>query len=388
MPNRPRLPLLALALLASCTYRCAVPAFSYGASGRPSLVARAAGFSVGSSLTDLSLAYEAVGKFFTEKPDLAPTSGGVNNVGQYVTLPNGTRYVLRIYNNGMNRARVRWEHEILSQLNSQSLSFALPKALPDLAAGQPFTELSNGAEASVFEIIPGSLPKLTCAREIGAAAGELLQAIQNVKLDVPSPTPPYHDIYAVHHAVNRDLFFEKLRGPDFEGVRPAAQKAERLMLEMEELLAKFKAMGLPEILIHGDLHYDNVLVDDGKVSGLLDFEFAAIDWRAMELAVCLSKYCGEPDAIKYLDDFIIGFAKHGQLTMKEIQVVPDLINLRILSNVVYFVGRAIAKEDDISSITTRIETYCKRIEWVKSAAPAIIDRIVNELSKHGGLLTA
>ena len=42
-------------------------------------------------------------------------------------------------------------------------------------------------------------------------------------------------------------------------------------------------------LIHGDLHYDNVLVENGKVTGLLDFEFCAHDWRAMELAVCLSK---------------------------------------------------------------------------------------------------
>lgn len=32
-----------------------------------------------------------------------------------------------------------------------------------------------------------------------------------------------------------------------------------------------------------------VLVQNGKVTGLLDFEFAAIDYRAMELAVCLSK---------------------------------------------------------------------------------------------------
>jgi Ser/Thr protein kinase RdoA (MazF antagonist) len=37
------------------------------------------------------------------------------------------------------------------------------------------------------------------------------------------------------------------------------------------------------------LHYDNVLVENGKVTGLLDFEFCAHDWRAMELAVCLSK---------------------------------------------------------------------------------------------------
>ena len=39
------------------------------------------------------------------------------------------------------------------------------------------------------------------------------------------------------------------------------------------------------------IHYMyTVLCEDGRVTGLLDFEFAAYDWRAMELAVCLSKY--------------------------------------------------------------------------------------------------
>lgn len=135
-----------------------------------------------------------------------------------------------------------------------------------------------------------------------------------------------------------------------------------------------------------------MLVQDGKVTGLLDFEFAgaytltrrllsgggphlasslavrgffpmcidcthgaaflrphacttptAVDYRAMELAVCLSKYAGEPEAMQYFDDFISGFVQHGRLTPEEISCVPDLVNLRILSNVVYFVGRALSK---------------------------------------------
>lgn len=46
----------------------------------------------------------------------------------------------------------------------------------------------------------------------------------------------------------------------------------------------------PLQLIHGDLHYDNVMVVGDSVSGVLDFEFCAYDWRAMELAVALSKW--------------------------------------------------------------------------------------------------
>ena len=57
------------------------------------------------------------------------------------------------------------------------------------------------------------------------------------------------------------------------------------------------AGGLPETLIHGDVHYDNSLADEttGEVTGIIDFEFASYDWRAMEAAAGLSKYVGESD---------------------------------------------------------------------------------------------
>jgi Ser/Thr protein kinase RdoA (MazF antagonist) len=147
--------------------------------------------------------------------------------------------------------------------------------------------------------------------------------------------------------------------------------------EMEAKIDELKALNLPFCLIHGDLHYDNVLVKDGRVTGLLDFEFASNDWRGMELAICLSKYAGEKDAagnsvaMPYFEDFIDGFAVSGELSDPEIEAIPDLINLRILSNVVYFVGRAIAGEDDISSLTTRIANYCGRVQWIKNNGEAI-----------------
>jgi hypothetical protein len=119
---------------------------------------------VGSTLVDERLAHEAISKFVEGSAELAPTSGGVNNIGKYggclcllccvlgvgrvcvcvscakqspwashdaqawtcthmyvctVTLPDGRKYVLRIYNNGGNAPRIRWEHEILRQLNEQ-----------------------------------------------------------------------------------------------------------------------------------------------------------------------------------------------------------------------------------------------------------------------------
>jgi hypothetical protein len=46
----------------------------------------------------------------------------------------------------------------------------------------------------------------------------------------------------------------------------------------------------------------------------------------------------------------------------EIEILPDLINLRIFSNVIYFTGRALAKEDSIDSLTSRAPSYAKRVQ--------------------------
>lgn len=338
---------------------------------------------VGSKLTDTDLAMEALSKFLdsTEGISIEATSGGVNNIVQYISLPSGERQLLRIYNNGLNAQRVKFEHEILRQLNEMPpFSFKIPNFILS-KDGTSMSTLSNGADACMCAIIPGQLPKLTCVEDIGRASGELNTALANVSID-PSMcnTAPYWKMWDVHHAITREIFEGGMAGSAFDGdLRDIATR-----MTQETLAIADKCEGtyqsLHTQLIHGDLHYDNVLVLDGKVTGLLDFEFASFDWRAMELAICLSKYAGEqPDAMPYFDAFIDGFATTGKLSKIEAEAIPDLINLRILSNIVYFVGRAIAGEDDISSITTRIANYERRVAWVKTNANAVVSRIVEKM---------
>jgi homoserine kinase type II len=343
---------------------------------------------VGSTLTSMELAREALSKFFDDSVvgamELTPTTGGVNNIVQYVTLPSGERELLRIYNNGCDAKRVQFEHGILKQLNAMEakMSFEVPNFLPSKEdPTKSMARLSNGADACMCKIIPGELPKLTCAMDLGRAAGELNTALTNVNMDKSlCSTAPYWKMWAVHHAVTRENFIETMKGPYFDHVRKAADRMLEETLRITER-CETGYQELPVQLIHGDLHYDNVLVKDAKVTALLDFEFAAYDWRAMELAIGLSKYAGEePDAMPYFDDYIDGYATTGRLTREEAQAIPDLINLRILSNIVYFVGRHIAGEDDIASITTRIENYARRVDWIKSNGDAIAHRIVEKMS--------
>ena len=99
----------------------------------------------------------------------------------------------------------------------------------------------------------------------------------------------------------------------------------------------------------------------------------------MELAVALSKYVGEAEPLPLCERFLEGYVKTGGLSEAEIQCMPDMINLRIFSNVVYFTGRAIAGEDSLDSLTSRAATYAKRVKWVNANQEAIRETIRNKM---------
>jgi homoserine kinase type II len=353
---------------------------------------------VGGSTEKERLLYEALGKFVDgDLGDYAfePTSGGVNNVVYYVKKIGGDGSpsllgVLRVYNNSNDDPKVAFEHGILERLAAfrRGLSFGIPETMPSLN-GNRFEKLGGGASACLFRSIPGGLPKLTKVREIGLCAGELSSAMGRIdRSDLPEICPnfPYWDIYKVHRAVTEEAFREQLASAQFDPWRESASFVEEDLTEVMERVASYRRGGrLPWSFIHGDLHYDNILVDDDGVTGLLDFEFSSYDWRVMELAICLSKYCSEDDPYPYFERFVDGFAVHGELNSEEIESMCTLIRLRILSNVVYFVGRALSGEDQMSTLTCRIDNYCQRLRWVKNNEDAIVSLIKEKFAANNKL---
>ena len=57
-----------------------------------------------------------------------------------------------------------------------------------------------------------------------------------------------------------------------------------------------------------------------------------------------------------------------------------MINLRVMSNCVYFVGRALAGEDTIDSLTSRADMYAERCVWVRNNRDKIVKCISDKMA--------
>ena len=62
---------------------------------------------------------------------------------------------------------------------------------------------------------------------------------------------------------------------------------------------------LPSGIIHGDLFIDNIFFKNDKLSGIIDFYFAANDYFMYEIAICINALCFD----KYKNKFILNKKK-------------------------------------------------------------------------------
>ncbi|HTC09548.1 MAG TPA: homoserine kinase [Acetobacteraceae bacterium] len=204
---------------------------------------------------------------------------GVENSNFSLRTSTGD-YILTLYEKRVNPAELPWFLGLMEHLATRGITCPLPVRARDGAA---LRELC-GRPAAVTTFLPGVWPRRVRQEHCGPL-GAALAALHLAGRDYP-PTRPN----ALGPGGWRPLF-ERARG-QADGVVPGL--AAELDAALDQILAGWPG-GLPVGHIHADLFQDNVFFLDRRLSGLIDFYFAATDTLAYDVAICLNAWCFEPD---------------------------------------------------------------------------------------------
>jgi homoserine kinase type II len=220
---------------------------------------------------DAWLARYAVGALV----ELEPIASGIENTNYFVTTERG-RHVLTLYER-LPADELPFYLNFMAHLAKAGCEVPAPE--PD-RTGALFSIL-NGKPAGLVKRVDGAPvepPQHAHCEAVGAALARLHLAAQTYRARL----------------ANR-------RGPAWwrqaaRAVRPFLTPDQDELLQGElAYQAGFAKLKLPKGAIHADLFCDNVLFDDGRVAGIIDFGFAATDFLAYDVAIAVNDWCDVGD---------------------------------------------------------------------------------------------
>lgn len=233
--------------------------------------------------------------------DIAHATHGLNNDSHFVSSDEG-EFVLRVYRNTADPARVRDEHDLLGRLQPQDLPFAVPSPAPTKDGDTlAVLETADGPRlAALFHRIPGDPATLDVvnARLAGRALAQLDAAFGRLDLPVRPPAT----LRDVHPLVTDPT-------ESLDDLETGQRDAVARIFERVDASHGPMAVSLPRQIVHGDFAFPNVLVAEARVTGMLDFEFAGPDIRAVDLATAMyviSVRAPESDRWHVLEAFASG----------------------------------------------------------------------------------
>ena len=189
-------------------------------------------------------------------------------------------YILTLYERRVDPAELPWFLGLMEHLAARGLSCPLPVRGRD---GVGLRALA-GRPACITTFLSGVWPRRVRPEHCGPV-GAALAALHLAGADY-APVRP--------NALGPAGWAALLArcGDRADEVQPGL--AAELAAAHAAILAGWPG-ALPRGHIHADLFPDNVFFLDGRLSGVIDFYFAATDVLAYDLAVCLNAWCFEPD---------------------------------------------------------------------------------------------
>ena len=285
---------------------------------------------------------------------------GVENSNYFVETTRG-RYFLTLFEKRVEAAELPWFLKLMTHCADAALPVPRPIPARDGAALRTLA----GRPACLIEFITGVsvvAPTPAEAYAVGTALGDLHTATATFTAERPNALGP----------AGWARLAEACKG-QLDAIAPGLDA--QVTRELAGATAAWPAH-LDRATIHADLFPDNVLLLDGRVTGLIDFYFACTDVRAYDLAVTHAAWAFSPDGRQFdagvAAALIAGYRARHSLTDGEVAALPTLCRGAALRFVLTRAYDWLNTPAD--ALVTRKDplAFARRLDWYAQASVAAV----------------
>ncbi|MFN7085077.1 MAG: homoserine kinase [Burkholderiales bacterium] len=209
--------------------------------------------------------------------DLQGISAGIENTNYFVTTTQG-RFVLTLFEK-LQAHELPFYLDLMAHLAARGIP--CPRPVPS-RANALLGEL-KGKPASLVSFLAGKdveAPGLAHCSEVGAMLARMHLAGQSYPRTMDNPRGPR---------------WWKAVMPEIVPFMAADEAA--LLREEVRFQSLYRFSDLPRGVIHADLFRDNVLFENGIISGIIDFYFACTDALLYDVAITVNDWCVDPAGV-------------------------------------------------------------------------------------------
>ena len=231
---------------------------------------------------------------------------GIENTN-YLLKSKNKKFILTIFEKRVSNKEIPFFMKLMDKLNNSKIN--CPKPLKD-NNGKYLIKLKNKTACIVSFLKGKDKNKLNLKNcfEVGKIIAQMHLVTKNINLS------------------RKNSMGIKNLDPLLKSIKFRSNKFSNLEKFLANNLNEIKKnwpKKLPKGIIHGDLFIDNIFFNKNKLSGIIDFYFAANDYFMYEIAICINALCFDNKKSKFkinkqkIKSLIKGYESIKKISLKE-----------------------------------------------------------------------
>jgi Ser/Thr protein kinase RdoA (MazF antagonist) len=316
---------------------------------------------------------------FLAEATFEPTAQGSSQATYFVYTPDN-RFVLKLYAATTETVQIQYEHSLLTFLQSTDFSFAVPVPIRT-TSGETFIVVEAEGRSLNAALLPRIVGQAMDRQNLDQiqSAGFALASLhhQLAKFDPQGKfarLPLWGALDRIHPQVSDPLNVVQILSLGLEEQGRLSQLLSEAIEPAPHLYAT-----LPIQTIHADYITPNILVENDRVVGILDFEFATRDLRLLDYLSSLDQFASFPWKDARFEEivraFSMGYRACSSLTVAEMKAAIAVWKLQRASSLVYWTGWLLEGKGNRQQIVDAVMETLRFETWLESNQRRLLDAL-------------